>query len=376
MTAGPGSAIGLVGGGQLGRMTAYAARRMGCRVAVLDPDADCPAAAVADRVAAARYDDVAAARAWARGLDVVTVEFENVAAETLAALEAELPVRPNAQVLATCRHRLREKTFLAELGIPVAPFREVRSEADASTAARELGVPAILKSAELGYDGKGQVRIDDPGRAAQAYATLAPALCVMEGFVTFERELSVIVARRPSGEVATYPVFENGHANHILDLTICPARVPDAVAERARELAIRIAEALDVVGLLTVELFHRGDELTVNELAPRPHNSGHVTLEACATSQFENHLRAVCDLPLGSTELVRPGAMANLLGDLWQGGEPSWRNALALPGVHLHLYGKREARPGRKMGHLTVCDSDSSRAAERALAAREILNEA
>lgn len=370
----PGATLGVVGGGQLGRMFGYVARRQGYGFVVLDPDPDCPAAAVADRVFAAPYDDVETARAMARSCDVLTVEFENVPADTLAALESLLPVRPSAHVLATCRHRVREKAALVEFGVPVAPYRAIRSAEEAEAAARELAGPTIVKSAEFGYDGKGQARAATSADARAAFEAVGAPECVIERVVSFDRELSVIVARRPSGEVRTYPVFENVHANHVLDVTSLPAQIPAEVEARAAELGRTIADRLDVFGLLTVELFQAGDELYVNELAPRPHNSGHVTIEACVTSQFENHLRAVCDLPLGDTSLRGPAAMANLLGDLWSEGPPAFRAAQGDPGVAVHLYGKREARPGRKMGHLTASDSSAEAAVARVRLAREALS--
>lgn len=366
----PGATLGVVGGGQLGRMFGYEARRMGYSLLVLDPDPACPAAAVADQVFAAPYEDVRTARELASRCDVLTVEFENIPAETLAALEQELPVRPSARVLHTCRHRSREKAALTGLGVPVAPYRVATSAAEAEQAARELEGPVIVKSAEFGYDGKGQARAATADQAAGAFDAVGAPECVVERVVPFDRELSVIVARRPSGEMRVYPIFENEHANHVLDVTRVPARVSDEVAERAGRLGRAIAEGLDAVGLLTVELFQAEAELLVNELAPRPHNSGHVTIEACVTNQFENHVRAVCDLPLGDTALKANGAMANLLGDLWEGGPPNFAEALEDGRTALHLYGKSEARAGRKMGHLTTCDPDPDVAAKRLRAQR------
>jgi 5-(carboxyamino)imidazole ribonucleotide synthase len=371
----PGATVGILGSGQLGRMLAVAARQHGYGVAVFSPDADSPAEAVADRALVAPYSDLDAIAAFARGVDVVTFEFENVPAAAAAAAAEWAPVRPAGQVLHTTQHRLREKRFLSGAGIPVAPFRAVDSAADLEAALADLGVPAVLKTAGFGYDGKGQFKLTDaaPETQAAAMAMLAGQPGVLEAWIPFERELSVIAARSVTGEFRAWPAFENRHRHHILDVTLCPADLPPGVAVRAEGLARAVLERLDVVGVLCVELFLRADaELLVNELAPRPHNSGHLTLEASVTSQFEQQLRAVCGLPLGETDTC-PAAMVNLMGDLWAQGEPRWSAALALPGVHLHLYGKRAPRPGRKMGHLTVLGPTPELAAERALAARAAL---
>jgi 5-(carboxyamino)imidazole ribonucleotide synthase len=369
----PGKTIGLLGGGQLGRMFAIAARRMGYRVHALDPTPDCPAGQVADVEINARYDDLAAAEAFAAKVDVVTFEFENVPAGTLAAIERICPVRPSPFVLETTRHRLREKDFLSSRGFPVAPYRAVRSLADLQHAAAALGLPGILKTAEFGYDGKGQAKLERPEQLASAWSSLGADVGVLEGFVRFDRELSVIVARSVTGQTRCFEPFENVHRRHILDVTTCPATGSPTLLRRAGELAVTIAEALGLVGLLCVEMFAVGDEPIVNELAPRPHNSGHLTIDASATCQFEQQLRAVCGLPLGETTLRRPAAMANLLGDEWAGGEPRWARALAIPGVKLHLYGKHDPRPGRKMGHLTATADTAAEARSRVLAAREAL---
>jgi 5-(carboxyamino)imidazole ribonucleotide synthase len=370
----PGRTVGILGGGQLGRMFAIAARRMGYRVHALDPTDDCPAGQVADVEVSAAYDDVEAARRFAAGVDVVTFEFENIPAETLAAVAEVRPVRPSPEVLHVCRHRLREKDFLRQHGFPVTGYRAVQSAAEVTQALRDLGLPAVLKTADFGYDGKGQVRLDRPDQAAAAWQGLGRPLGVLEAFVPFVKEISVICARTARGEVLCYPPAENEHRRHILDVTTVPARLQPAVARRAAGLAVAVAEALQVVGVLAVEMFLLDTgELLVNELAPRPHNSGHFSVDACVTSQFEQQLRAVCGLPLGDVRLHRPAAMANLLGDLWAGGEPDWEAALAFPEVKLHLYGKREARPGRKMGHLTALADTAQAARELVLAARRAL---
>lgn len=370
----PGQTIGILGGGQLGRMFAIAARRMGYRVHAFEPTPDSPTGQVADHEENAAYDDVAAAIRFAQNVDVVTFEFENVPSQTLAAIEKLKPVRPSPYVLDTCRHRLREKDFLSGAGFPVAPYRAVRSLEDLQQAIAALGTPCILKTAEFGYDGKGQSRIDSPDQAEAAWKKLNTPLGVLEGFVQFDREVSVIVARSEEGDVRAYDVFENVHAHHILDVTT--VGMPHApYHDHAIELARQIAWKIDLVGLLCVEMFVAGDEVIVNELAPRPHNSGHVTFDACVTSQFEQQLRAVCGLPLGDTTLLRPAAMANLLGDVWfdAGGSPRWDQALKDPHVKLHLYGKTEPKRARKMGHLTALAPTVEEARACVIAARKAL---
>jgi 5-(carboxyamino)imidazole ribonucleotide synthase len=370
----PGKTIGILGGGQLGRMFAIAARRMGYRVHAFDPTHDCPTGQVADRETNAAYDDVAAAERFARDVDVVTFEFENVPAETLAAIERIRPVHPSPFVLDTCRHRLREKDFLSRKGFPVAPYRPVRNADELKRAVAELGTPSILKTADYGYDGKGQVRIEAGTDPTAAWSQMGRPLGVLEGFVRFTKEISVICARTRGGQTRCFTPAENLHTRHILDVTIAPADIPPTVAQQAIDLATGIAHALDVVGLIAVEMFLVGDDqLIVNELAPRPHNSGHFTFDACVTSQFEQQLRAVCDLPLGDPALLQPAAMANLLGDEWADGEPNWPAALAHPSVKLHLYGKERPKPARKMGHLTATAATTHQARALVLAARAAL---
>ncbi|HEY8449399.1 MAG TPA: 5-(carboxyamino)imidazole ribonucleotide synthase [Bacillota bacterium] len=372
----PGAWIGVIGGGQLGRMFALEARRLNYRVCVLDPVAGAPAAQVADAQIVAPYEDQDAVAELARRVDVITYEFENVDADAVAAAEALKPVYPSSSILRVAQHRLREKETLSRHGIPVTGFRAVRTAADLEAALDYLGVPAVLKTATSGYDGKGQIVLRDRGEAAGAVATLNPAgdrELILEAWVDFQLELSVVCARGLDGAATCYPPGENHHARGILDVTILPARVPAAVAQQAQELARRIAQALDLVGVLAVEMFWTRDgRLLVNELAPRPHNSGHPTLDACPTSQFEQLLRAICGLPLGAVEPYAQAAMANLLGDLWSadGSPPDFAAVLAEPGVRLHLYGKGEARPGRKMGHLCVLAPTADEALERVLAAR------
>lgn len=374
----PGSTIGIIGGGQLGRMFSLEARRMGYRVAVLEPDPDAPASQVADLVIAAPLDDADAARRLADLSDVVTLEWENADVEVVAQLEERVPVRPGAHVLRVAQHRVREKETARRLGLETAPFHEVLSSGDLEAGLRALGTPALLKTSRGGYDGKGQRRIERADAAPAAFAELGGegTEMVLEALVPFRMEASVLCARSTSGEVATFPVAENLHSDGILDVTLAPARLPAAVLERARQVGEAMVEGLDVVGLLAVELFvTRDDHVLVNEIAPRPHNSGHYTWEACAVSQFEQQLRAVCGLPLGSTELLRPAAMANLLGEAIGTGEhlPGTAAALRSPGVALHLYGKREARTGRKMGHLTALGGDAEEAYARVVEARGAL---
>jgi 5-(carboxyamino)imidazole ribonucleotide synthase len=369
----PGRTIGILGGGQLGRMFAIAARRLGYRVHALDPTSDGPTGQVADVEVVAAYDDLEAARRFAAGVDVVTFEFENIPAETLRVIAQSRPVHPAPEVLHVCRHRRREKDFLSGHGFPVAPYRAVDSADALARAIAELGTPAILKTADFGYDGKGQVRIDRPESAPAAWAQMGRPLGVLEAFVPFTQEVSVIAARSAHGEFTCFGPVENVHSRHILDVSMAPARVSSTVERDAFDLARAIAETLDVVGLLAVEMFVVGERVLVNELAPRPHNSGHYSIDACVTSQFEQQLRAVCGLPLGTVEQLRPAAMANLLGDLWATGEPNWPAALAFPDVKLHLYGKRDARPGRKMGHLTVLADSPEAARTRVLRARAAL---
>ena len=370
----PGAPVGVLGSGQLGRMFAMAARRLGYRVHTFSPDRDTPTGQVADVEVAAPYEDTDAVRAFARRVAVVTFEFENVPAATVEAAAALVPVRPAGRVLHVTQQRLREKRFLRDAGLPVPAFVAVRTLDDLRSGLVTVGLPAVLKQAAWGYDGKGQALLRSADDAASAWAAVAGRESILEAFVDFERELSVVAARGADGAMAHYGVIENVHARRVLDVSVAPAGIPEPLAAEAVGLARAAIEALDVVGVLCVELFlTREGRLLVNELAPRPHNSGHLTVDACLTSQFEQQLRAVCGLPLGSTERLRPAAMANLLGDLWAAGEPDWPAALAAPGVKLHLYGKSEARPGRKMGHLTALGDTAEDARRRVLDARRAL---
>jgi 5-(carboxyamino)imidazole ribonucleotide synthase len=372
----PGATIGLMGSGQLGRMFAVAARRMGYRIHVFSPEKDTPAGQFADREVTGAYEDEAAVRGFAKDLDLLTFEFENIPRQTVDWCTAECEVRPASSVLHTAQNRLREKDFLSQAGIPVGPYRAVRSAAELSAALGAIKTPAILKSAAFGYDGKGQRFIEERVDAGQIWQERPGDELILEAAIDFEKEVSVIVARGPDGSMATFPVCENMHRNHILDVTVVPARVSAEVEKSAADLARAIAEKMDLVGLMAVEMFlQRDGTLLVNELAPRPHNSGHWTIEGCATSQFEQHVRAVCGLPLGSTQLLSPSAMANLLGDLWQGGEPNWVAALDVEGARLHLYGKHHPRPRRKMGHLTALASTAEAAIDAVTKARDALNQ-
>lgn len=370
----PGSTIGVLGSGQLGRMLAIAARRMGYRVHTLSPGEDTPTGQVADAEITADYEDLDAIRAFAGGVDVITFEFENVSTDAAHAAAELVPVRPSGSALHITQQRAREKAFLADRGFPVAPFAKVHTVDELAVALGIVGLPAIVKTAAFGYDGKGQHRITRVEDAEHIWSLVGHQEAILERLVDFSHELSVVAARGLDGRVAHYGVLENVHRQHILDVTIAPARVPDATATEAVRLTTDILEALDYVGVLCVEFFLEADgTLLVNEIAPRPHNSGHFTFDACVTSQFEQQVRAVCGLPLGSTLQMRPAAMANLLGDLWMNGEPDWAAALATPDVELHLYGKTDARLGRKMGHLTAMADTPDEALARVLAARALL---
>lgn len=369
--------LGILGSGQLGRMLTFSARQMGVAVHVFSPDSNSPAGQIADAETVAAYDDLDAARAFVRAVNVVTFEFENVPVHTVEAVAAVRPVRPGPRALFVSQNRGREKHFLRDSGLPCAPFRPVSARQELATALQIVGLPAILKTAGFGYDGKGQAKIESAAGADAAWDAVGGGPCILEGFVAFERELSVIGARGTDGSFAAYGPFDNRHVSGILDVTVCPApNLPPQIAAESIQITRTVMEKLDAAGVLCVEFFLTTDgRLLVNELAPRPHNSGHLTIEAHVTSQFENQLRATLCLPLGDTTQRRPAAMANLLGDVWESGTPNWAAALALPDVHLHLYGKADARPGRKMGHLTTL-ADTPEAAEHlARAARARLTQ-
>lgn len=379
---GPGSTIGILGGGQLGRMTAMAARELGYHIRVLDPDPSCAARFVVEECITAPFDDEVAAAWLAHRSDVVTLEIEKISLASLRAAERHAPVHPSTEVLRIIQDRVVQKTWLSNAGFPVGPFRVIDTADGLAAAMRELYAEpgsgngaCFVKAATGGYDGRGQVEVDTIAGCAQAFEELAgpgvPRLsAVVEKAVPIDGELSVLVARSPSGEIVVYPPAKNHHEARILKWSVIPAPVSASMAARAADIGRELAVKLDAVGLLVVELFVVGDDLLVNELAPRPHNSFHATQIACSTSQFEQHARAVCDMPLGAADALRPAAIVNLLGDLWiDGKEPPFHDALSLPGVRLHLYGKRGARPGRKMGHLSATAATSESAVELALAA-------
>jgi 5-(carboxyamino)imidazole ribonucleotide synthase len=370
----PGATLGVLGSGQLGRMFAIAARRLGYRVHVLSPDDDTPTGQVADLEVRADYLDLDRVAEFARGVSVVTFEFENVPAETTRICDQFAPVRPAGSVLYISQNRRREKTYLRDAGLPVTPFVAVDSVESLQAALHQLGTPAVLKTADWGYDGKGQMVLRSVDDATAAWSKLGVPQAVLEAFIDFECELSVVAARGLSGEFASYGPIGNSHSRHILDISVCPARVPAKVAQEAHEIARAVLERLEVVGVLCVEFFlTRSGQLLINETAPRPHNSGHLTIDGHVTCQFEQQVRAICGLPLGSSEQRTPCAMANLLGDLWEPGEPDWAAVLGYPSVKLHLYGKREARVGRKMGHLTALAKTVDEAEQIALAARNAM---
>jgi len=367
----PGSTIGCLGGGQLGRMFALAARKMGYRVHTVDPTPDSPTGQISDREFNVPFTDIATLTEFARGVDVVTYEFENIPVEALDALASKVLLRPGRNVLYTTQNRLREKQFLQASGFPITPFRVVQSETELREAAQALGCPCVLKTADFGYDGKGQQKITYESDLTDVWKQHDVYTGVLEAWVPFAAELSVVVGRGQrlmedeERETLAFPPTVNEHENHILATSVAPAPLADSILARAQSIATAIAKELDVIGLLAVEFFltKRGD-LLVNELAPRPHNSGHYSFDACVTSQFEQQLRAVCGLPLGDTRLLSPVLMRNLLGDVWANGTPDWSGLLALPGLRLHLYGKSAPRAGRKMGHYTVLSPTLEQARE------------
>ncbi len=371
---GPGTTIGIVGGGQLGRMLAQTARQHGYGVAVFTGGGSgSPAGVLADREFSGSFDDPDEVAGFLAMVDALTWEFENVDPALADAAEAMgVVVRPSGSIIAVAQDRELEKQALTAAGVGVSPWRSAETLADLEVAVDALGVPVIAKTARFGYDGKGQVRINNRDEIAAAWDLLGGARLVVESLISFDRELSVVVARGIDGEIVDHGVMENTHVNHIIDTTVVPAMVDAATAEAARKTAHMVAEGLELVGVLCVELFDTAEGLLVNEIAPRPHNSGHCTIEAAAAGQFEQQLRAVTGMPLGDGS-CRPAAMAQLLGDLWESGEPDWSAVLGQPGVHLHLYGKSEARPGRKMGHLTCVSDDPARALRQVLEAREAL---
>lgn len=359
----PGGTIGVIGGGQLARMLALEARRMGYRTAVLDPEPEGPAAQVADILVTGVFDDIEAAETLARYSDVITLDTEHVPAALLERIETMRLVRPPAHVLRTVQDRLEQRHFLRAQGVPQVPHASVPNAESLHAAAEVVGFPCILKTRRSGYDGKGRARVDRPDGLADAWKALGQAPAVIESFVDFEREISVLLARDLDGNILCYPIAENTHRRHILHTSRVPARIPAELVSQAEELGARIASALGHTGMMAIEMFvTRGGDLLINEIAPRTHNSGHYSFGACATSQFEQHLRAICGLPLGDPSLLRPAVMLNLLGDLWSNGSPAWSVALTHPTARLHLYGKSRALPGRKMGHILVLGEDADQA--------------
>jgi 5-(carboxyamino)imidazole ribonucleotide synthase len=375
----PGGLVAILGGGQLGRMTAMAARTMGYRVRVLDPDASCPASFIADETIVGRWDDVAAARRLATGADAVTLEIEQIGVDALAAVAQIAPLRPGVEPIRIIQDKTLQKKWLADAGFPVGPFRVAHSEAELHEAVAALGGRVFLKIGRGGYDGRGQARIGLDAPATEeaitaAWQSIDAHAAVVEQALDLECEISVMAARNPSGEVRSYPAARNHHENQILAWSVLPAGVPRELEVRAEALAAAIVERLGLEGLLCVEIFvTRSGELLVNELAPRPHNSYHQSERGCVTSQFEQLLRTVCNLPLGSTELITPAAIVNLLGEVWLNGNPNFAAALAVPGVRLHLYEKHTPRAGRKMGHLSATGSTPEEALERVLDAKRRL---
>lgn len=369
----PGKTIGVLGGGQLGRMFAQAAERLSYRVHVYEPEHNSPAGEVSAFETNAPYTDTERLTEFVRDCAVVTYEFENIPVEPLWKIEKLVQLHPHWNVLEVCQNRMREKTWLRKNGFPHVAFTEVEAGDDLTAGIKRIGLPCVVKTADFGYDGKGQLKVTDDATMAKAVAAFTKQRAVVEKFIDFKCELSVIVARTATGEMKTFPVAENIHTKHILDFSIVPARISEAIRAEAENLGKAIAEKMGVVGLIAVEMFltDRG-EILVNELAPRPHNSGHYTIDACRTSQFEQHVRAVCGLPLGDASLLSPVVMVNILGDAWKWrdgrlvGEPDWAAALTAPGAKLHLYGKREPRPGRKMGHFTVQAANVEAAIEQA----------
>lgn len=365
----PPAMLGMLGGGQLGRFFVIAAHEMGYKVTVLDPDKNSPAGRIADVHLCAAYDDAAVLRQLSETCAAVTTEFENVPAATLEHLAQHCTVRPSASAVAIAQHRVSEKTFFRDVGLPVGMFEVINSEADLPADDSAI-YPAVLKVARFGYDGKGQARVKNREEAREAFARFKQETCVLEQMLALDYEVSVVLARDAQGKVAAFPLAENSHLNGILDVTIAPARATEVIKAKAQALAVEIAEKLDYVGVLGVEFFVSGGKLLVNEMAPRPHNSGHYTIDACVTNQFEQQVRALTGLPLGDSHLHSHAVMVNILGDAWKGAEPAWDKSLAHPNLKLHLYGKHEARPGRKMGHFTVLGRDTESTLNQALIAR------
>lgn len=370
----PGATLGVLGSGQLGRMFAIAARQMGYGVHVYSPEADSPTGHVADREFVASYEDDEQLREFAKSVDVVTFEFENIPASTSSIMEEIVPVRPSGHVLHVAQNRLREKSTLSGFGLPVTPFEAVSDIDSLMVGIEKLGCPCVLKSAAFGYDGKGQQIIRERDEAESAWKAIGRCEAILEAFIDYDCEISVVGVRNANGDWTHLGPFENDHANHILDVTCYPAQVSDTIKSQAVDVARELMKALDAVGVLCVEFFVSPSKgLLINEIAPRPHNSGHLSIEAFSSSQFEQQVRSICNLPLGQTKQPRPSAMVNLLGEVWENGTPDWKRVLTLPDVSLHLYGKKEPRVGRKMGHITATADSVETARQLALSAREAL---
>ncbi|WP_417549299.1 5-(carboxyamino)imidazole ribonucleotide synthase [Methylophaga sp.] len=363
----PGATLGMLGGGQLGRMFTTAAQTMGYKVIVLDPDKNSPAGIIADQHICATYTDESALKELALQCAAITTEFENIPASTLAFLEQRTVVHPSSTALASTQNRNTEKNFIRAQGIATVPFVSIHSKDDIANIGDQITFPAILKVATFGYDGKGQIVCEDLQAAYEAFDALGQKECVLEQRIDLEREISVVLARAQNGQITAFPVAENVHINGILHSTTVPSIAEQSQQQMAIEMASKIAEGLDYVGTMAVEFFvSKQGDIIANEIAPRPHNSGHYTLDACRTSQFEQQVRMLCGLPAGNAELISPVVMINLLGDVWGNSQPHWNKLLTQPDIKLHLYGKKEARAGRKMGHFNVLAADTSQAIELA----------
>ena len=368
----PGSTIGIFGSGQLGKMTAMAAKQMGYRVVVFSPERDTPAGQVADLEIQGAYDDLDAVEMFAKQVDVITLEFENIPLQTLEAANVHAPVCPSAKTLRTTQHRVTEKTFLFEQGIPTCQFEVVRTLEELQAACTKI-MPGLLKTASDGYDGKGQAVIKSPQDIQSAWESVATKEAILEEWIDYDFEFSVVAARNADGQFAAFKSIRNEHAQQILDVSTSPSGLTEATEQAAEQVVAQIMQSLETVGVLCVEFFYRDGEILVNEMAPRPHNSGHLTIEAHVTSQFAQHVRSICNLELGSTDQHSPAAMANLLGDLWSAAEPRWHEALSVAEVSLHLYGKAAPKSKRKMGHLTAISDTAQGAREKVIASRQRL---
>jgi len=367
----PGKTIGIVGNGQLGRMSCIEAKKMGYTVMIYGPGKNSPGGQVADVEIDGDYTDLNSLTDFAKRCDVITFEFENIPSLSLEKIKEITPIHPDPSVIQIAQNRISEKNWFLSNGFPTTPFFEITSYGDLINAMNKWNSKAVLKTSMFGYDGKGQVKISSAEESESAWQSLKTNSAILEKWVEFTHELSVIVARNESGEIKTYPVFENSHRNHILDVTVFPGRFSGSVAKQARDIAEELAEKIGLIGLLTIEMFlTNSGELLINELAPRPHNSGHVTFDVCMTSQFQQHIRAVCNFPLGNTDPLQKGIMINILGDSWIDGEPDWKKLLEIEGLNLHLYGKSDPKPARKMGHITITGGDLF---EKGNLARQIL---